>query len=89
MQGERLKLWDEFNKCWLAVLQRQKEMTQRLLSTGQPPQSPESMIEHNYMDRMGRELVRLCDNMEKHGLVDYQMGVWEEEITACKTVHRE
>jgi len=29
---------------------------------------------------MGKELVRLCDIMEKHGLVDYQMGVWEEEI---------
>lgn len=32
------------------------------------------------MERMGRELVRLCDSMERHGLVDYQMGVWEEEI---------
>lgn len=29
---------------------------------------------------MGRELIRLCDGMERHGLVDYQIGVWEEEI---------
>jgi len=24
--------------------------------------------------------VRLCDPLERHGLVDYQMGVWEEQI---------
>jgi hypothetical protein len=36
------------------------------------------------MDGMGKELVRLCDVMEKHGLVDYQMGVWEEEIMTGK-----
>ncbi|KAL9072369.1 MAG: hypothetical protein Q9157_005127 [Trypethelium eluteriae] len=82
MHAERLKLWDEFNKCWLAVLQRQKEMIQNLLRTGQSPRPPESMIDHNYMERMGRDLVRLCDNLEKHGLVDYEMGVWEEEITS-------
>ena len=84
---ERLKLWDEYNKSWLTVLQKQKEMTVHLLNTGQTPQSPESMIEHSFMDRMGRDLVRLCDNMEKHGLVDYQMGVWEEQITTCKAYH--
>ncbi|KAI9653990.1 MAG: hypothetical protein M1821_006851 [Bathelium mastoideum] len=84
MHAERLKLWDEFNKCWLAVLQRQKEMTLALNNTGQAPQPPESMIEHSFMERMGRDLVRFCDNLEKHGLVDYQMGIWEEEITSCK-----
>jgi hypothetical protein len=31
---------------------------------------------------MGTQLVKNCDNMEKLGLVDYQMGVWEEEIVA-------
>jgi hypothetical protein len=29
---------------------------------------------------MGKDLVRLCDNVERHGLVDYQYGVWEEQI---------
>jgi hypothetical protein len=33
---------------------------------------------------MGKEIVRLCDIMEKHGLVDYQIGVWEEEIVASQ-----
>jgi hypothetical protein len=32
--------------------------------------------------KMGHELIRLCDGIERHGLVDYQYGVWEERITA-------
>jgi hypothetical protein len=28
------------------------------------------------------ELIRLCDSVEQHGLVDYDRGVWEEEITS-------
>ena len=27
-----------------------------------------------------RFLIRFCDGIEGHGLVDYEMGVWEEEI---------
>lgn len=34
--------------------------------------------------RMGDELIRLCDGIERHGLVDYQFGVWEDEIESCK-----
>lgn len=36
------------------------------------------------LETLSRELVRLCDSVEKHGLVDYQMGVAEEEIMDCK-----
>ncbi|OCK85078.1 hypothetical protein K432DRAFT_73632 [Lepidopterella palustris CBS 459.81] len=82
MHAERLKLWDEFNTCWLSTLQRQKEMTQEMLDSGQRPQPPQSLIEYENLEGMGKNLVRLCDIMEKHGLVDYQMGVWEEEIVA-------
>lgn len=32
--------------------------------------------------KMGNELIRLCDGIERHGLVDYQYGVWEDQITA-------
>jgi len=83
MHAERLKLWNEFNTCWLAVLQRQKEVTIDLHTSGQrPPQS--ALLEYDQMENMGKELVRLCDIMEKHGLVDYEMGVWEEEIMTRK-----
>ncbi len=80
LHSDRIKLWDEFNTCWLAVLQKQKDMTQAMLASGQPPRHPQSILQEDFMERMGRELVRLCDSMERHGLVDYQMGVWEEEI---------
>lgn len=51
-----------------------------MLDSGQPPRHPQSILQEDFLERMGRELVRLCDSMERHGLVDYQMGVWEEEI---------
>lgn len=82
MRAERLKLWEEFNNCWLTVLQRQKDMTRDMLSSGQQPHPPQGLLEHDYLEFMGKALVDLCDVMEKHGLVDYQMGVWEEEIVS-------
>ncbi|KAF2104155.1 hypothetical protein NA57DRAFT_70368 [Rhizodiscina lignyota] len=80
MHDERLRLWEEFNYCWLAALQRQKDLTVEMHKTGQPPQAPQTLMEVEFLKNMGNELVRLCDIMEKHGLVDYQMGVWEESI---------
>jgi hypothetical protein len=86
MHGERIKLWEEFNTCWLSGLQKQKEMSLAVLDTGQRPHAPQSLMEADQMENMGKELVRLCDIMEKHGLVDYQMGVWEEEIVTCMSL---
>ncbi|KAK2791726.1 hypothetical protein FQN52_004642 [Onygenales sp. PD_12] len=77
LHPDRIKLWNEFNTCWLAVCQKQKDMTQAMLESGAP--SP-NLLTEAILNKMGRELVRLCDRMEAHGLVDYQMGVWEEEI---------
>lgn len=85
LHADRLKLWTEFNIAWLSTFQKQKEMTQDLLSSGQRPAPPRSMIREEYLEKMGRELVGLCDGMERHGLVDYEMGVWEEEIISSAT----
>ncbi|KAL6156562.1 hypothetical protein ACJQWK_07212 [Exserohilum turcicum] len=82
---QRLQLWEEFNTCWLSTLQKQKTMTQDMISTGQRPPSPKSLIDYDFLEKMGTQLVKNCDSMEKHGLVDYQMGVWEEEIVAMLT----
>lgn len=82
--AERLQLWDEFNTCWLAVLQHQKEVTQRMVETGESPAAPQTIIPEESLENMGTEVVRLCDLLEKHGLVDYQIGVWEEEIISSK-----
>lgn len=84
MHRDRIKLWEEFNTAWLSALQRQKELNIEMLDTGQRPHHPQSLMESDQMEGMGKALVRLCDIMEKHGLVDYQMGVWEEEIIGRK-----
>ncbi|KAL8643246.1 MAG: hypothetical protein Q9228_000140 [Teloschistes exilis] len=84
LREERLKLWSEFNLCWLAVLQRQKDETQIILDTGQPP-PPGSLLRAESLENMAETLVQLCDGIEKYGLVDYQMGVWEEEILSSTT----
>lgn len=84
LHGERIKLWNDFNTCWLAVLQKQKDTTQEMIDLGQRPVPPQSYLQEDFLEKMGRELVRLCDGMERHGLVDYQMGVWEEEIISSR-----
>lgn len=45
---------------------------------------PRSIMSAHTLERLAQELIKLCDNVERHGLVDYQMGVAEEEIVDCK-----
>lgn len=80
LQSQRLKLWTDFNNCWLAVLQRQKDNTQQMIDSNQRLPENQTLLQEAFLERMARELVRMCDSMEKHGLVDYEMGIWEEEI---------
>ncbi|KAJ6109882.1 hypothetical protein N7486_002117 [Penicillium sp. IBT 16267x] len=75
---DRLELWKEFNICWLAVCQKQKDLTQEYIAGHQPSQI--SLLPRDRMEAMGKALIQLCDQLEQHGLVDYQMGIWEEEI---------
>lgn len=84
LHSDRIRLWNEFNHAWLAVLQKQKDLIIRLLDTGHHPRHPESLIPHESITKMAEELVRLCDGIETHGLVDYQYGVWEEQIMTSK-----
>lgn len=71
-----MNLWNDFNHAWLSLLQRQKEM----MEPGQQLQPSQTIIAQEGLEKMGKELVRLCDSIERHGLVDYQYGVWEEQI---------
>ncbi|KAL2815931.1 hypothetical protein BJX63DRAFT_153248 [Aspergillus granulosus] len=80
LHSDRLKLWNDFNICWLAMCQKQKDMTQEFLQTGR---HSSRLLTIDAMETLGRELIRLCDQMEQHGLVDYQMGIWEEEILSA------
>lgn len=54
----------------------------------QKPRGADSLLSKDDLEKMGKELVRLCDGIERHGLVDYQYGVWEEQIITGKCVHR-
>ncbi|KAK3671021.1 hypothetical protein LTR78_009139 [Recurvomyces mirabilis] len=80
LHDERIRLWDEFNRAWLVTLQRQLDMTEEIACTQQAYRNPQSIMSHQSLDHLSRELIRLCDSVERHGLVDYQMGVAEEEI---------
>ena len=62
------------------MLQRQIDDTQQMLDSGRPSAQPQSLLSKESLEEMGNELVSLCDGLEKHGLVDYQMGVSEQEI---------
>ncbi|XXH00231.1 elongation factor EF-1 gamma subunit [Hypoxylon texense] len=75
---DRIKMWQDFNHAWLSLFQKQKEMTE----SGLALQRGQSLITEEGLRKMGREIVRLCDGIDRHGLVDYQYGVWEEHIIA-------
>jgi hypothetical protein len=80
LHDDRIRLWDEFNRAWLATLQRQHDFTQEMIQSGQALHDSQSILSTQSLEQLARELVRLCDDVEKHGLVDYQMGVAEEHI---------
>ena len=54
------------------------------MESGQQLQRSQSLIPQDGLQKMGKELLRLCDSIERHGLVDYQYGVWEEQIIDSK-----
>lgn len=76
-QFEPIQVWRDFNHCWLALGQKQMDLTEEAIryrlsdSTVLPAETIVAMVD---------ELIRLCDSIEQHGLVDYDRGVWEEEI---------
>ncbi|KAI6310642.1 hypothetical protein MCOR29_008547 [Pyricularia oryzae] len=78
LYNDRIKLWNDFNHAWLSLLQKQKE----LMESGQQLQRNQTLINKYGLEKMAKELLRLCDQIERHGLVDYQYGVWEEQIIA-------
>lgn len=84
LRDEHVDIWREFNTCWLALLQCQKDFSQQILDTGHGPVRPQSVLKKDDLERMAESLIQHCDRLEPYGLVDYQMGVWEEEIMSSK-----
>ncbi|KAM0558463.1 hypothetical protein ACHAPJ_004653 [Fusarium lateritium] len=79
LHADRIQLWNDFNHAWLGLGQRQIE----LMTSSQQLSRSQSLVSKAMIKKMGNELIRLCDGIERHGLVDYQYGVWEEQITAA------
>jgi len=46
-----------------------------------------SLISQDRLERMGKELIRLCNSIKPYGLVDYKYKVWEERIIASTSFH--
>ncbi|KAK8139951.1 hypothetical protein PG984_000017 [Apiospora sp. TS-2023a] len=78
---DRIKLWHDFNHAWLALLQKQKDM----VGSGIALQDGQTLVREESLQKMGKEMVRLCDEIERYGLVDYEYGVWEEPIIEILT----
>ncbi|EXJ79709.1 hypothetical protein A1O3_07992 [Capronia epimyces CBS 606.96] len=75
---DRLALWREFNLAWEALGQKQKDMTEEALRTATPPTD---LLSADAITSLLDDLVDLCDQLEQYALVDYEMGIWEEQIT--------
>ncbi|TVY49532.1 hypothetical protein LOCC1_G000327 [Lachnellula occidentalis] len=73
---DRIRLWGEFNTAWLAIFQKQKD----LLEAGPRARHSPNLMSQEVINKMAKDLIRMCDAVEKHGLVDYQYGVAEERI---------
>ncbi|KAL4893415.1 hypothetical protein BDV59DRAFT_193228 [Aspergillus ambiguus] len=74
----QLRLWNGLNICCLAICQKQKDLTQASMKANIP--LPDTCLSISQIEAFGKELIAICDRIEKHGLVDYEIGVWEEEI---------
>lgn len=78
LHEDRIRLWGEFNTAWLGIFQKQKDM----LESGMRLPPNQSLMSQETINKMARHLIKMCDLVEKHGLVDYQYGVAEEQIMA-------
>lgn len=68
--------WQRFNNCWLAFGRRILDFHCHLNSP------PDMLIQ--LVDSAGYCLITIADGLEERGLVDYEMGIWEEEILESK-----
>ncbi|KAF7957581.1 hypothetical protein EAE96_003155 [Botrytis aclada] len=76
LHADRIQLWNEFNAAWLSIFTRQHDF----LESGQRKQEHQTLMSLDFLNKMGTNLTRLCDSVEKYGLVDYQYGVGESQI---------
>ncbi|RAO71505.1 uncharacterized protein BHQ10_007517 [Talaromyces amestolkiae] len=75
-----LPLWKTFNYCWLSLLQKQKDSVNATICSKILQPGSTRLLDAWSLEDLGLELIRFCDWLAPHGLVDYERGMWEEEI---------
>ncbi|KIW75625.1 hypothetical protein Z517_10367 [Fonsecaea pedrosoi CBS 271.37] len=81
--AERVDFWRELNLCWEALGQKQREITEEAARSKRPPVD---MLSASSITSLMDDLVGMCDQLEQYGLVDFEMGIWEEQIVHIFTV---
>ncbi|RKP25873.1 hypothetical protein SYNPS1DRAFT_7574, partial [Syncephalis pseudoplumigaleata] len=66
---DRDGFWQGLNQCWLFAL-----------SHCSLAKSEEERLEDQHMYHLRDSVVSWCDVLERYGLVDYEMGFWEQDI---------
>ncbi|KAK9493151.1 hypothetical protein V1508DRAFT_110291 [Lipomyces doorenjongii] len=72
----RLQFWRLFNRSWIGVISRNWLMCGGGTTVAQGPTS----LTRQQLEDMAELVISLSDNVQRYGLVDYEMGVWEECI---------
>lgn len=76
---DKRQQFTNFNNCFLATLQKQKNLLMAR-RRGERLNPSHRLIDEKRLMDMGDGIVNVCSILEKHGLVDYELGVWEEDI---------
>ncbi|KAK9235195.1 hypothetical protein V1525DRAFT_410676 [Lipomyces kononenkoae] len=72
----RLQFWRLFNRSWIGVISRNWLMSGGGMTVAQGPTS----LTRQQLEEMAELVISLSDNVQRYGLVDYEVGVWEEHI---------
>ncbi|KAK9484039.1 hypothetical protein V1527DRAFT_484292 [Lipomyces starkeyi] len=72
----RLQFWRLFNRSWIGVISRNWLMSGGGTTVAQGPTS----LTRQQLEDMAQLVISLSDNVQRYGLVDYELGVWEERI---------
>jgi hypothetical protein len=77
---EKMEFWKNFNHAWLVTLQDQYRLANEMIPNDQSMRNSDAIIGARTLKHLARKVVQFCDNVEVYGLVDYEMGFWEEPI---------
>ncbi|KAL4888228.1 hypothetical protein BDV59DRAFT_147331 [Aspergillus ambiguus] len=79
----QLQIWNDVNICCLGICQRQKDITETSIKLN--ISLPITCLDGPQIEALGIKLIAIGDKLERHGFVDYEMGLWEEEILSGKS----